>query len=509
VYKYLSVDAQGAYLLIGLHRRDSSISIQYTPTVTMSHQHTYLRYECADTMGLVVHTSHSHSVLAAHDSNRVWTTAGSTCALWNIKTSVLEDRLAHVEQTSVGTGQALNSDEVICLDQAGSFLATGWADGGVRVFDVKETRTLYKARSLLQQQQQQQFTQKDGWQDPLTLQGHSSPVRTVVLENVDGTVSRLASGSADGVVILWDLVAERGMFRLLGHKNAITEIHFGGIPQMDVLLTASLDGLVKVWDLQGQYCVQTIANHPGEVWSTCLHTNARNDRKRLLTGGNDGVVRVWKVTATKRVSDTQEESEVSPEGESSSEANMDDVCHFMGSLTVPPNIAMSTEKVACVRYHGSYVGILHANDRNIDIYVQRSQEDTLRKKQRRLKRKAEKQKKSEKEVMDGDNKDGSGGGDNNGKNKKRGLLDDPVEDVTLKQEQQEGEGGKVASAMTALPDDMVKASDEYEYVATVRASHKLKSFVFAPVGKKGEILRVVCTLSTNSVEAYSVSRERV
>ena len=41
-----------------------------------------------------------------------------------------------------------------------------------------------------------------------------------------GVREALASGGADGAVILWDVVAETGLFRLMGHRVPVTGVSF-------------------------------------------------------------------------------------------------------------------------------------------------------------------------------------------------------------------------------------------------------------------------------------------
>jgi U3 small nucleolar RNA-associated protein 12 len=61
------------------------------------------------------------------------------------------------------------------------------------------------------------------------------------------------------------LFLETGLFRLLGHSAPISDISFvptsSDLQSLNGLVTSSFDGLVKVWDLDAQCCVQTIANH--------------------------------------------------------------------------------------------------------------------------------------------------------------------------------------------------------------------------------------------------------
>lgn len=423
-------------------------------------------------------------------------------------------KLGHREQLSggVGTRRALNSDQVVCLDVTIQThdntcrVATGWVDGAVRIFDVYiDEMNNAKGSGLIQTLLQESNEEEDFvMREPLVLNGHSgSPIRSLSFDSKDG--SRLASGSSDGSVVLWDIVAETGLFRLLGHRGGITDIHFVSLEQdsLDLLITTSLDGFVKVWDLKGQCCIQTIPTHKGEVWgAACMQLpasqqtsdeNGENKRVRLVTGSSDGRARVWSVQPPQRVSSkasligTEEEMKTAVIEDDNSQ-NIDDVCHYMGSLIAPPNVSTSSERISCIHFHpnGRFIGVLHNNAKNIDVYLIRGVQESLRKKQRRLKRRKEKSKMSNKEHTK--------------KGAKRGMLDDPESD-------NEHGNDEEPRMEQPLDPEQIKASDEFEYYGTVRASHKVKGFIFVPYKESGGGIRIVCSLSTNSLEQHSLTRK--
>ena len=481
--------------------------------------HTYLRYECADSFGLTTASAASKTppsnghvrVVSVGNTTKslAWTTAGSHCTAFNLQTGLAEVQLAHREPMTLGTGLALNSSQVTCLDVNTHKIATGWVDGAVRVFDVTAQELTGGTRpglahSLLEEDaEKNEFVQRE----PLVLNGHSqAPVRAVAFD--PHQVHRLVSGGSDGTVILWDVVAETGLFRLLGHRGGITDVLFLSLgkdtnsPSFDGLVTSSLDGLVKVWDLQEQCCTQTIANHRGEVWGAAgqqITLQAHEpERWRLITGGNDGIARVWSVQPPKRqqqVSDNGDadmEPTTTVESALAEQGEQDDVCFFMGRLLTPPNVATSSDKILCVHFHphGRYVGILRANSKNVDVYLIRGTKESLKKRQRRLKRRQEKEKKKsskKKEI---------------GNTKKRGILDDPSDAEDDDEEEADmGEG-------EMMDPELLKASDEFEYLVTVRATHKVAGFSFVPTKFKGEMTRIVCSLSTNALETHLISRRK-
>lgn len=467
--------------------------------------HTYLRYECADSFGLIV--SGASSKAPPSNSNLVFledgsrnplllTTAGSFVQGINLKTGLPRIKLGHREQLSggVGSGKALNSDEVVCLDVSSTShsetirVATGWVDGAVRVFDVYKKELSKESIGMVQSLIDEDGVDEDFLRrEPLLLNGHSqSPVRSVSFDR--NNVSRLASGGSDGTVIVWDIVAETGLFRLLGHRGGITDIMFVNGVGFDGLATSSLDGLVKIWDLNEQCCTQTIANHHGEVWgAACFDLTTSEDearRCRMIAGGSDGQARVWSVQQPKRLAEL---NEIKTDGDAKEKSgNEDDVCFYMGKIIPPPNVATSAEKILSIQNHpsGRYVAILHANSRNIDVYSVRSTKESQKKRQRRLRRRQEKIKRK---------------GNVEKSEKKRGILDE----IEVSDEEDD------TNPEESLDPELLKASDEFEYLVTVRASHKMAGFAFLHTREKGELVRIVCALTSNTLEVHSISKKNI
>lgn len=489
-------------------------------------QHTYLRYECADAFGLITSSAsskapQSNSILAFGSASRqrpiLLTTAGSVCMGFHLRTTEATIKIGHREELSggVGTGRALNSDLLVCLDVSiqdhdnSCKVATGWVDGAVRVFDVSAEEMHSEGGSGLVQSLLQESVGQDDFimREPLVLNGHSgSPVRSIAFDRNDA--SRLASGSSDGAVVLWDVVAESGLYRLLGHKGGITDMSFVKIDAafLDMLITSSLDGLVKVWDLKGQCCIQTIPIHRGEVWCAALqHISGSNplsvgdvnptddDRIRLITGSSDGQARVWDVRIPRRYSEKKDGKDKDDDWTPLAEnyKSVDDVCHYMGILSPPPNVSSSAERIASIHFHpnGKYVGVLRANSKDVDVYLIRTVQESFKKKQRRLRRRKEKLKQSD-SIQDRE-----------AKGQKRGMLDDPGT------EDEKAEGIERSSLDRELSPEQIKASDEFEYFGTARASHKVKSFIFVPYKEQGGGIRVVCSLSTNALEVHALARK--
>lgn len=59
--------------------------------------------------------------------------------------------------------------------------------------------------------------------EPIMFSGHKKAVNCIEFSS-DGLL--FATGGKDGVIVLWDILAERGMFRLHGHKESVTQMKF-------------------------------------------------------------------------------------------------------------------------------------------------------------------------------------------------------------------------------------------------------------------------------------------
>jgi U3 small nucleolar RNA-associated protein 12 len=122
----------------------------------------------------------------------------------------------------------------------------------------------------------------------VTLTGHKGAVTAM---RYSGSGAQLATGSQDTDVILWDVAAEAGLFRLRGHTAEVTDLvgqlcAFSGISVhyfchatghkwqgwlqaflegASTLVSGSKDGYVRAWDLATQHCFQTVTGQQGEV----------------------------------------------------------------------------------------------------------------------------------------------------------------------------------------------------------------------------------------------------
>lgn len=224
--------------------------------------------------------------------------------------------------------------------------AVGYSDGSIRLWDSKTATVI------------------------ISFNGHRSAVSTL---SFDHTGTRLASGSKDAHIIVWDLIAEVGLYRLRGHKDQITKIEFlrgpgvedGALDGNDGwLISTGKDTLIKLWDLSTQHCMETHVAHHGECWTMAVSP----DQRGCITAGNDGELKVWGIDTSSL----------------SSRAKDDTDCLVPRGTLYRQN----KDRATIVTFHptSNFVAS-HGSDKNIEIWRIRTEDEVKKALKRKRKRK--------------------------------------------------------------------------------------------------------------------------
>jgi U3 small nucleolar RNA-associated protein 12 len=348
------------------------------------------------------------------------------------------------------------------------------------------------------------------------LQGHKRAVTCVCFGEDGDTV---VSGSQDTSIVVWDLTTQSGVCRLRGHRDEVTAVALS--PDGGRLVSASKDTLVKVWDLTTQSCVQTVVGHRTEVWGMCLMpavgacpagedaSTADNGLRgvkrsreespqvafsqdtapfRVLTGGGDAMLRCFAMNTAEQA-------------ESVAESVAERVG---GDQVIPPQHLQAMGSVArvdsskcqglCVDPSRQWVGV-YGSGKTVELYRAREWSEVRRRIQRRRKRAKEK---SDRAAAKAEDEEVEGG-----EKRVKGAI---------------GSSAFEAAAEEEMPESNVIqpiAGDEWELVAIVRCSHKLRSAALLPssavptaVAEEGNSTPAVllCT-ADNQIELHCVDRE--
>jgi hypothetical protein len=121
----------------------------------------------------------------------------------------------------------------------------------------------------------------------LTLKGHTGFVLSVAF-SPDG--ERIASGSWDRMVKVWDSSTGMELLPLNGHIGDVLSVAFS--PDGKRIVTGSGDNTVKVWDSSMGMELLPLKGHTGDILSVAFSP----DGKRIVSGSADNMVKVWEAT---------------------------------------------------------------------------------------------------------------------------------------------------------------------------------------------------------------------
>ena len=101
--------------------------------------------------------------------------------------------------------------------------------------------------------------------------------------NPDGT--RLASGSLDGTVLVWDIARDMPMMKFDGQEIAAWS------PVHNLLATINSAGAVRIWSMDQEKMLLLLRDPSGRS----LSLSWSPDASRIIVLGIDGALRVWDV----------------------------------------------------------------------------------------------------------------------------------------------------------------------------------------------------------------------
>ena len=140
-----------------------------------------------------------------------------------------------------------------------------------------------------------------------TVKGHTRAVLDVDYGGPRGAVL-LASCSSDLTIKLWDPADEYKNIRtLLGHDHSVSAVRFipsggsggdgsggGGGGGGNLLVSASRDATLRIWDVTTGFCVRTISGHAAWVRDVAPSFDGRF----LFSTGDDRTGRLWDISSS-------------------------------------------------------------------------------------------------------------------------------------------------------------------------------------------------------------------
>lgn len=324
-----------------------------------------MRYEAAASFGVIATASVPSIPLpcSIFPAPHIVAAAVDSILVWSIRKGEIVARFSNAAIRNSTTVSAL------AVSPDGSLIAAGYSDGSVRTWSVK----LEGNCDILPEK------------EPIaTFNGHRAHITAIAFESYRSSsekkppANRLVSASADGDVILWDLAGENGVFRVPAHSDVVTSVLLLEYASRDIIVSSSKDGLLRIYDVDTQHCLQTVVGHRAEVWAMALDPS----HSLLLTGSVDAEVRMFRFLHERPVI-------IADEATDGLKSDTQDVLESLGSIQRQTAVSR-VGTIHCEYSRGEMFAIVTSIDKTAELFRIRTSKDASSHKQRRKKRFMEK-----------------------------------------------------------------------------------------------------------------------
>ncbi|KAB2572264.1 U3 small nucleolar RNA-associated protein 13 [Lasiodiplodia theobromae] len=176
---------------------------------------------------------------------------------------------------------------VSTADRTGTLLATGGADGTVKVWDIRGGYTTHNFHGHSGLIASLRFFEAQVPSAEAEKAGKKKRESKAADETGDSTITyRLASGGEDGKVRIWDLHKRKSIAALDSHVSVVRSLDFSA--DENALVSGSRDKTVMVWDAR-TWKVRSTLPVLEEVESVGFVQNGGF----IYTGGTNGKLRLW------------------------------------------------------------------------------------------------------------------------------------------------------------------------------------------------------------------------
>ncbi|KAK0325987.1 U3 small nucleolar RNA-associated protein 13 [Friedmanniomyces endolithicus] len=192
----------------------------------------------------------------------------------------------------------------VAVDSTSSLLATGAADGSVKVWDLRggyTTHTFHGHSGVISALHFFQVDPADAVQSTKSKKRKNKQRGTEAeeVQQDDATAGyRLASGGEDGKVRVWDLHTRESVATLDAHVSVVRGLSYS--PEARVLLTASRDKTAILWDARTWQQQSTVA-----VLQSIESAGFVGNGRFFYTGGETAGIRILSTETGKEVTEEQ------------------------------------------------------------------------------------------------------------------------------------------------------------------------------------------------------------
>jgi U3 small nucleolar RNA-associated protein 13 len=195
----------------------------------------------------------------------------------------------------------------LAVDRTGTLLATGGADGVVKIWDIRggyTTHTFHGHGGVVSALHffEVQVAQKDDASESSKKRKRSKSQQeeAQLVDAQDHSLEfRLASGAEDGKIRIWDLHKRKSIAVLDSHVSVVRSLRYS--PETQTLVSGSRDKTVILWHAERWKQSRTVAALEG-IESAGFILNGQY----IYSGGENGRIRLWSVASGREITQEQE-----------------------------------------------------------------------------------------------------------------------------------------------------------------------------------------------------------
>jgi periodic tryptophan protein 2 len=217
------------------------------------------------------------SAFFAHGMKQAYTVAhDGACFVWDWsdpsldEDEALPDSIPGAAQWSLVKKHYFNEAKVTCaaLHKKNELLVVGFSSGVFGLYEMPGCANIHKL-SMSQQQ-----------------------INTV---SINSTGDWLAFGSAKlGQLLVWEWQSETYVFKQQGHFAETTSLEYS--PDGQIIATGGQDAKVKLWNVSSGFCFVTFPEHTATVTAVAFIGRGRGAANAVVSASLDGTVRAWDLT---------------------------------------------------------------------------------------------------------------------------------------------------------------------------------------------------------------------
>lgn len=192
--------------------------------------------------------------------------------------------------TLLNANQGLISVEI---SDDSSLLAAGFADSNIRIWTLtpKKLRSIKPADVLQELEKEaedvmERIMDERSSADCKLLVGHSGPVYST---SFSPDRNLLLSASGDGTVRLWNLYTFSTLVCYKGHNYPVWDVAFS--PFGHYFVSCGKDRTAHLWTTESHQPIRLFAGHYSDVTCVCFHPNSNY----VATGSCDRMIKVWDI----------------------------------------------------------------------------------------------------------------------------------------------------------------------------------------------------------------------